>query len=145
MARGRKLPRASTCSMSLISADLIRRRKRRRIRTAMQTALKREITVSQMATVRKRTRTASQTATTATGIIETRDLASRETDLSRETTTSQSRQATTSLSRARTTSHSRAKITSHRRTRSKNEKTDSFRFHTGGNLSLQRLQSCQGI
>ena len=48
------------------------------------------------------------------------------------------------LSKA-TTSHSRAKITSHRRTRSKNEKTDSFRFHTGGNHSLQRLQSCQGI
>lgn len=96
-----------------------------------------EITVSQTATVQKRTRTASQTVTTATGIIETRDLASRETDLSRAITTSQSRQATTSLSRAR--------ITSHRRTRSKNEKTDSFRFHTGGNHSLQRLQSCQGI
>lgn len=104
-----------------------------------------EITVSQTATVQKRTRTASQTVTTATGIIETRDLASRETDLSRAITTSQSRQATTSLSRARITSLSRAKITSHRRTRSKNEKTDSFRFHTGGNHSLQRLQSCQGI
>ena len=40
---------------------------------------------------------------------------------------------------------SRARITSHRKTRSKNEKTDPFRFHTDGNHSLQRLQSCQGI
>lgn len=123
--------------------DKAKKKKKNKNRNANRP--EREITVSQTATVQKRTRTASQTVTTATGIIETRDLASRETDLSRAITTSQSRQATTSLSRARITSLSRAKITSHRRTRSKNEKTDSFRFHTGGNHSLQRLQSCQGI
>lgn len=118
-------------------------KKRRRTRTVMRTARKRETTVSQTATAQKRARTASQTAI-ATGIIETRDLASRETDLSKAIT-SLSRAKTTSHSRVRTISLSRAKITSHRRTRSKNEKTDSFRFHTGGNHSLQRLQSCQGI
>lgn len=97
--------------------DKAKKKKKNKNRNANRP--EREITVSQTATVQKRTRTASQTVTTATGIIETRDLASRETDLSRAITTSQSRQATTSLSRARITSLSRAKITSHRRTRSK--------------------------
>lgn len=128
-------------------------KKRRRTRTAMRTVQRREITASQTATARKETRTVSQTAITAIGIIETRDLASRETDLNRAITislskaiiTSRSRLTITSRSRLITTSLSRARITSHRRTRSKNEKTDSFRFHTGGNHSLQRLQSCQGI
>lgn len=115
-------------------------KKRRRTRTAMRTVQRREITASQTATARKETRTASQTATvqrreitvsqtaiTAIGIIETRDLASRETDLNRAITISLSKAIITSLSRARITSHSRltitsrsrARITSHRRTRSK--------------------------
>lgn len=114
--------------------DKAKKKKKNKNRNANRP--EREITASQTATAQKRVRTASQTAI-ATGIIETRDLASRETDRSKAIITSLSRQTTTSLSRA--------KITSHRRTRSKNEKTDSFRFHTGDNHSLQRLQSCQGI